>query len=143
MKTCEVNFRPEAIYIFGYDNTAYGLIAKLPATKLPTEVTAEDLGEVILNVLRDIPEREVEVDLPASGVEYLSYLQQLGFKSIRAFAKGSSVVSATSRGDTVELVPHESSSRGAFTPLEEKAKRCRAEKGEIGAAVLQVRAACS
>jgi len=119
------------------------LIARTPATKLETDTKPAHLGEMVLKSLSGIPEQEVQVDLSASQRDYLSHLQELGFKSIRAFAKGSSLVSATLEGDTVELVPHASSSRGAFTPLAEKARQCPAEAHALGVAAIELRRICS
>ena len=135
LKTCNVQFRPEAVYVFSYRNTPYGMIANLPSLKLAADVSPEQLGGVLLEQLDLIPFKECDVDLRAATDAYKKHLTDLGFKSVKAFAKNSALVSVLVNGDGVEVEPHEMTAGGAFVPLTEGKKLCapgESARGRLG-----------
>jgi hypothetical protein len=142
LKNCSVEFRPEGIYIFSFRNTPYGMVANLPPTKLPTDTSPGQLGETVLNQLERIELKQFDVDLRASVNEYKQYLADLGFRSVKAFAKGSACVSVLIEGDRIKVEPREMTASGAFLHLPQQKKYCGFDKHELGRLVEEQRSCC-
>jgi hypothetical protein len=131
-KRCNVRFRSDAIYIISLSDTPFGMFANVPFTKLKTDVEPVLLGTTILALLRSIPDRSADINLPNWRNNYKEYLKSLGFKTDNAFEKSSVLLSVELEEQKIAITPYESVSGGGSTPLDDKRGYSAAEPDGLG-----------
>jgi hypothetical protein len=140
MSLCTAYFRGEDIYVVASAKNTFGIYNSTePVFRLTQPVTAEVLGEKILETLRAYREN-------VPGRYYVRgeknppdpVLKALGFRSWRALERGASSFSIESDTTRVEIVPSVPAPKGGFLHQPDQKVRCAPVAGEIGRALLRL-----
>jgi len=142
VKSCEIRFRPEGIYLFNYLNTDYGLFANVPFVKMGIDSDATLVGKQVMKLLNAIPDKPVNISLGIWRKSYADHLALLGFKTEKAFSKGSLSLSARLEEAQVVVVPYGLKPGEGFIPIEEKKAGSLPQPEAVGKLILDCRKEC-
>jgi hypothetical protein len=136
MKTCNVYFDENLIYIVASATTSHGFnVATQPMVRLPRAVSHADLGERVYEVLTKsggiVPTPKDLAQLNKTLLEFL------GYRSWRTFEREAKCVLVELTEQGVRATPTVTGSEGGFLYRPELAMRASDDAEDIGRVILQ------
>jgi hypothetical protein len=143
VKSCEVRFKGDAIYLYTYLNTLYGLFANVPFTKLKADVAPGVLGQNVLDLLRTVSDKALDLDLADWRKRHANHLLTLGFKSVKAFEKDSASLTVDLEEQNVVIMPWQFIPGQGFQQKEDHRVSAPTQPEELGRFILEQRENCA
>lgn len=139
MRKCSAYFRGDKIYVVASAKDIFGIYCKVePFVRLNRQVEARILGATVLDTL-DAYRENVPGTTYVRGVKEPPHplLVFAGFKSWKAFEKGTTYFMISDLGHEIEITPTVPAEKGGYLHQPDKALRCQAQPEAIGALLLQ------
>jgi hypothetical protein len=136
-KECKIYGRPEGFYVFPVKRTVYGGFTTVPASTHSRQTTANEIGKSVMVLFSKLSgDAADDVNLPTIREPFLSYLKEVGFKTLLAFEKNATLVDVCFDGENYIVSPHEKDTRGQFVPIRQLKLPPDSTTEQIGDAVL-------
>jgi len=131
MRTCQVFFRPEAIYVFPDSETVTGIrIANEPFSKLERNCEVIRLGLAVMQALQF---SRTGISQPKDvGNVTKAILEFTGFKSWGRFAKEAFGVLIESNDMEIRVIPMKANKDGSFGFLSDQSVKCSLDPNTLG-----------
>jgi hypothetical protein len=141
MRTCEVYFREEAIYIFSTSLTVTGLlITSTPMIKINRHASPAVLGEIVLIALRSFTEGVPKPESLEAVVR--AVLNFTGLKTWNTFVKSNLFLLIRFSKAEIEIIPTRREG-GSFMHLADNSVKAHSTPEEIGHALFEALRLCS